>query len=99
MLEDTDGITSADVFITSPANHDVSDKDSDEEDGGGTVNNLNGNQLNATSTATVIIGTQKKIIGGVDGEQSGSEDEDDKASSEDFDGNLSDKDSSTCIDS
>ena len=76
-------------------NHDVCDEDSGEEDG--IVNNLNGNQPNATSTATVIIRTEKKIIGGVDCEQSGSEDEDDN--SEDSDGNLSNKDSSTYNDS
>jgi hypothetical protein len=59
LLEDTDGITSANVYISPPENHDVSDEDSGEEDGG-TVNNLSGNQLNAVSIATVVVGTERK---------------------------------------
>lgn len=62
MLEDTDEMCSADVFITPPSNHDISDEDSGDEDGG-TVNNLSGSQLNAASTATIVVGTEKKMIG------------------------------------
>ena len=89
ILEDRDDVTSADVFITPPANHDVSDEDSGDEDGGGTINNLNGNQLNATSTATIVVGTEKIIVGDDNEQHSGSESEDDEAGA-DSDDNVSD---------
>jgi hypothetical protein len=93
MLEETDGISSADVFITPPRNHDVSDEDSGEEDGG-TVDNLNGNQLNAASTATVMIGTERMVVGGDDDTQSSNdgfvEDENSESESPEVSGESAD---------
>ena len=54
MLEDDTDFQSADIYLESPPADELTDEDSGEEDGGGTVDNLNGRQLSAGAEVTIV---------------------------------------------
>ena len=69
MLEEDENLEATDVFIEPPAAAVVSDEDSGDEDVGGTVNNLNGRQLDAPcevvlAPSSVVPHTQDADIRG-----------------------------------
>lgn len=59
MLEDDSSVQEASVFIEPPPVTEDTDEDSGEEDGEGTVSNLNGRQLRAPASATVVRNGQR----------------------------------------
>ena len=63
MLEDDEDYQSADIFIEPPENALNSDEDSGDEDAGGTLDNLSGNQLRASAEATVRAKGERIYLG------------------------------------
>ena len=60
MLEDDNDFQSADIFLEPPLSGEITDEDSGEEDGGGTMDNLNGHQLSARAEVTIVTGGVRK---------------------------------------
>lgn len=77
MLEDDSDFEEANIFIGPPDNHgDDTDKDSGNEDSGGSINNLTGNQLRASASVTKRTSQGRTIVDNL------SEDEDQSIPSE-----------------
>ena len=70
ILEAEDGpIEDPIVFITPPANGDITDEDSGNEDEGGFADNLSGNQLRAMGEASFKVHGEKRRIGDDDSDE------------------------------
>lgn len=63
MLEDSGDFSRADIYIEPPAVDELTDEDSGDEDCGGTIQNLNGRQLAARASATVIYADGREQVG------------------------------------
>jgi hypothetical protein len=62
MLEDDHTVQEASVFIEPPPVTEDTDEDSGQEDGDGTVSNLNDRQLGAPAFATVLRNSQRQLL-------------------------------------
>lgn len=74
MLEDDSDVQEASVFIEPPPVTEDTDEDSGEEDGEGTVSNLNGRQLRAPASATVLRNGQRQPLYEPENDRSSDED-------------------------
>ena len=63
MLEESNSFTRADIFIEPPPVDPLTDEDSGDEDEGPAAENLNGRQLSALATATVIYPDGRQTVG------------------------------------
>jgi hypothetical protein len=62
MLEEDNAFQTADIFLEPPPVDELTDEDSGEEDGGGTIDNLNRHQLAASVDVTITRGGARTRI-------------------------------------